>query len=650
MKKMYGIAAIVMAFALLFTACTTPEDDPEAESGTPVTRVTVSAPGSGAVNAAVPELIYVGTPVTYLATVVPANAGDITVTWASANTAIATVADGVVSGVAEGTTAITVTTNGKKADGNPATSTFNVKIEIDPNNIPADLRIFNMANAVEGSTAPKATVSASDFNADGRLVISNKTTTSGWGTTTQQVNGNTFVYLTKPLLPPFTISARVKITSLTAAAGTDNGFFVGAFSDPTVDTQVTPAVTANIIHLAGINTSTNGRRSVYATRGTSTGTADNTATGSTQFTDRTDKEYQFIVSRTDAVYNMNVKDDALAGDPSHAPYPADGAGINRGANSSPTTEIHEELAGDKPLFLGIMISGVDVEISSIVIKQGDDVVYQSPTATATPIPVPQSVTITNAVTANTVNAGASLGMAATVTPADAIQDVTWSIEPANAAVATINADTGAVTGVGVGTVTVYATSVADATKKSTGFVVTVTNVAEVIPNNRSWNFQTLPAGWTDNIDNAQEYNYGQGMTLTGADFRTPGIRIQVGQAAPADSGFSVGALKPNGAPTTGLPAIFARIDEVQGPFTLTLNYGSNNTASRYPSIKIKTSTDADYGAWIDGPASAGANDAASAKMLTYTYTGTDKVTIALGSSGGHPGNIHDVIIAYTGTP
>jgi uncharacterized protein YjdB len=48
---------------------------------------------------------------TLVASIIPANAGDLTVTWTSGNDAVATVADGVVSGVAVGETYVYVTTN-----------------------------------------------------------------------------------------------------------------------------------------------------------------------------------------------------------------------------------------------------------------------------------------------------------------------------------------------------------------------------------------------------------------------------------------------------------------------------------------------------------------------------------------------------------
>lgn len=652
MKKAYGVLVIVMALALLFVACPDPNGGGDDNGGgpiVPVQRVTVAKPGAGTVLPTVPETVYVGTSVTFVATVVPNTVSDTTVTWESGDPEIAAVEDGEVRGLGEGTTTITVTTNGKKADGTAAVFTFDVKVEIDPDNIPVYLRIFNQADAGEGSTADKANVPDSDFNAQGRLLISNKSTTSGWGTETQKVKGNTIVYLTRPLEAPFSISARVKISAMTAGEGTDNGFFVGAFTDPTVDTQVTPATTANIIHLAGVNTATTGRRIVYATR--DSGGTNNSATGTTQFVDRTDKEYLFIVRRTDAVYTMDIKDDAQTGSPSRSPYPVD-----RGANSTPATEIHPELSGEKPLYLGIVISGVDVEISSIVITQGIETIYSSPAATPTPIPPATGVTITNDPAENVVSVSAALGMTATVSPPEAIQDVTWSIEPEAPAIATIDSVTGVVTGVGAGTVQVYATSVSTPTVKSAAFAVTVTLEQEVLQNNRAWDFTRQPTGVTGESTFNWDVYYGQGMTLLGSN-RSSGMMVKVTRADPEDLKdppivLSTGCIQPNGTVPNG----FAQINEVQGPFDITLKYEADadpnpetdppTVVSRYPTIKIKGAADTEYGTGINGTPSTSKRDNQS---FTYSYTGTDTVTVLL-VADVNPGKIHDVIITYTGTP
>jgi hypothetical protein len=156
-----------------------------------------------------------------------------------------------------------------------------------------------------------------------------------------------------------------------------------------------------------------------------------------------------------------------------------------------------------------------------------------------------------------------------------------------------------------------------------------------------WNFQTLPAGWTDgakatdptiisadattpNTDNTKN------MTLLSSTLITPGNRIMnTTGAVPASSvNFSAGYYQP------GTQGDFARVEGVAGPFIITVNYQTSNAPNaRYPSIKIGSTT-------VAGEASSGADDP---KTLTYTYTGTDTVTVIL-TGATNPGNIYDVII------
>lgn len=75
---------------------------------------TINASGSVAVTgvtlSASEEIVEVNSTVTLTATVQPTNASNQNVTWSSSDDAIATVSNGVVTGVAEGTATITVTT------------------------------------------------------------------------------------------------------------------------------------------------------------------------------------------------------------------------------------------------------------------------------------------------------------------------------------------------------------------------------------------------------------------------------------------------------------------------------------------------------------------------------------------------------------
>jgi formylglycine-generating enzyme required for sulfatase activity len=73
----------------------------------------------------------VGDTKTLTATVLPAEATQ-TVTWESSDTSVATVTGGTVKAVGEGTATITVTTVGKKADGEPDTATCEVTVDPEP--------------------------------------------------------------------------------------------------------------------------------------------------------------------------------------------------------------------------------------------------------------------------------------------------------------------------------------------------------------------------------------------------------------------------------------------------------------------------------------------------------------------------------------
>jgi uncharacterized protein YjdB len=625
-KWFYGLTAVLAVMALLAGGCDQPTDESTSqEDGVKVTSVSITG-SEGAVNGLTLNL-YAGTTLNLNATVLPADATNKGVDWASSDTGVATVNKGLITGVAEGTARITVTTQGKKADGNPATNWVNIKVQDDPDNIPLQLRLYNQADPpVEGTTT---TLPA--FTDTKRLIINNVTSTTGWGSNYNQVTGNTVVYLARPLAAPYEISARIKISETHRDPHTDNGVIIAAFTDPKVDTSQAAATGENAILFAGIANATTGRKRIYTSRSSAN---DNSSVSAGEFTAKSvGEEYVFTVTRrgnTDQDgFEMTVVDDSV--DPPVTKL----TGTRDTSDSQTHTKLRDQ--DNTPVYLGFIISGVKAEISSIVIKQGGDLetVFSSPDAEPTPKPTITGVSITN--TETTVNVGAPLQMTAAVTPEGADDWLTWSIDPASDTVATINADTGLLTGVGVGTVTVYATSVADTQIKSTGVTVTVQDVPEVIENNRSWNFQTLPAGWTagsNTTSGAADYYYGQGMTLL-ASTRT--MQVNPTGTAPSGSEFSNGFLQPNGAATNG----YVSIAEVQGPFDITLKYCSNTSADspgRYPSVKFGDA-EATYG---DG--STGTSDP---KTYTASYAGTDKITVLI-LGPVHPGRLYDVIIEYKG--
>jgi len=119
MKKPLTLLISATFMIATFVACNRNNDD----GYTPETPdPTISVIGVS-LNPATASLVVGGEPVTLTATISPANATVQTVTWASSATAIATVENGVVTAVAEGTATITVTT----ADGDfTATSAITV--------------------------------------------------------------------------------------------------------------------------------------------------------------------------------------------------------------------------------------------------------------------------------------------------------------------------------------------------------------------------------------------------------------------------------------------------------------------------------------------------------------------------------------------
>jgi hypothetical protein len=225
----------------------------------------------------------------------------------------------------------------------------------------------------------------------------------------------------------------------------------------------------------------------------------------------------------------------------------------------------------------------------------------------------------------------TITFAAEVAPAQLSQEVTWSVVNGTG---TATISSGMLSATSAGTVTVYAKSVAAGASgqgvDSAGYTVTITPYERIV----WWNFQTVPTGWTDGA------TYSGGSNTTYRDVNNEMDMVFLGSrssqrvitttSAPTGSSFSSGEY------TAGGGGNFATISQVQGPFSITLNYTSNSNGSdRSPAIIIKGST-------YSGETSNNGNDP---KTYTYTYTGTDKVDITLASSTSNaPGRLYDIII------
>jgi hypothetical protein len=226
----------------------------------------------------------------------------------------------------------------------------------------------------------------------------------------------------------------------------------------------------------------------------------------------------------------------------------------------------------------------------------------------------------------TVMATKSITLDAVVTPTSLSQEVAWIVQNGSGT-ADIDSN-GTLTAGAVGTVTVSARA-ADLGVESSAYVVTI------IPYERLawWNFQTLPAGWTNDTNSSSNATYRDvneelDMELLAS---TRSQKINATGNAPASSEFSKGYHQSGGKQD------FAIIKQVQGPFTIILNYGNtNDTSQRRPAIKIGNTT------YDGGELSTSTNDP---KTYSHTYTGTDKVDITLtGGNDGNPGRIYDIII------
>ncbi|GHV82508.1 hypothetical protein AGMMS49991_10660 [Spirochaetia bacterium] len=406
--------------------------------------------------------------------VLPAGA-DQTVTWHSSDETVATAADGVVTAVKAGEANITAKSVGLDgADGSVVTSNA-VKVTVsDP--VPA-LVLYNQGTPAAGtSTAVPAA------NANGRIIIKNENPTAGFsagaaGSGNGGVVDSTIVYWNIPLTETvLSISARVRITSRLAEADGGNnttGVIMGALADPKGD-----------IRFAGFRDSSIGLKRFYYSRANNTNSSSAmTAANSSGYTDN-----QLVVAGVDT--------SSINGDP----IPYDEEFILKTERTSATTytiTLSDGVTGaavaaytrtsgidplllTSPVYIGFIVSGVEVEISQIEIKSGAAVIFSTPATTPTPV-VPQSVQFTAPAAApgegydlEVSRASGTLSLSARVLPAKAPQDITWfSSAPATASVQTLEGASTTITLLSAGTVTITATAKNTSPAVSKGFIVKI---------------------------------------------------------------------------------------------------------------------------------------------------------------------------------
>jgi len=142
----------------------------------------------------------------------------------------------------------------------------------------------------------------------------------------------------------------------------------------------------------------------------------------------------------------------------------------------------------------------------------------------------------------------------------------------------------------------------------------------------SWNFQSQDSGKklvdysTNSTLMSTDITYLDSMTLLGSQ---RSFRWLPSQASPG-GGATAGCIQTGGSTASG--KYFLKVDSVQGPFKITLNYTdtSSSNSGRYVEIFINGSSVKKCGNTSGG----------TVISSTYEYTGTSKVTIQLGCSDG----------------
>ncbi|MDR0708227.1 MAG: Ig-like domain-containing protein [Treponema sp.] len=349
--------------------------------------------------------------------------------------------EGVSASFASETKALTLSKEGGVPDGDywvavaEQSKIESARLKLTVNVVEPQLLIYNEGTPAEGtSTAIPA------LTGDNSYEISNKNADALYGQTWANNTGYTVVYLNTPLTGEMSIRARVKITAnnIGGTSG-NNGVFTGALTDPTVAP----------LKFVGIRNGLNNAQTMYISR---TG-GDNSSSGLN--TSSYDTEFIYEVARTGSGYTLTLYD-------SEAPN----AQVATGTRGSGQNVVTELVSTSSPVYAGFIISGVDVEISNIVIKEGAETVYHTPILVS-------EVTIS---TANPVGADAEydyqtplasfpnggVQLSAAIEPEDADdKSLVWSIDdtPNYANVTT----EGLVSFTGTGTATVRATAVSGAT-------------------------------------------------------------------------------------------------------------------------------------------------------------------------------------------
>ena len=242
--------------------------------------------------------------------------------------------------------------------------------------------------------------------------------------------------------------------------------------------------------------------------------------------------------------------------------------------------------------------------------------------------------------AQAVNRGADFQLVATVEPGNATtRGVTW--RSSNIGVATVDAD-GLVTAHALGTATITVTAVglqADGEPATAEAVITVAATESNLP--LHWDFRneaiTNEQGvlWGGNPQDTNAH-VGNGLVLLGTNRTMDWNRNQNPLAGDRVEGVhrfpaTQGEIRPQGG--TPITSPFARIEGVQGPFDLVLNYNarSDNNQQRW----IIISTDGGATSTDSTPTTNNGEPQSNRQVeFVFRYEGTGVVTITLGADGG----------------
>ena len=267
------------------------------------------------------------------------------------------------------------------------------------------------------------------------------------------VQNATFVHFGTSLSGASSVSARVRISQRYGSGANTGGLIMGMFNSP--DTA------SKDVKFVGIRIGTNGgEMRGYCSRPA----GDNSATALSPVVNAAGWDQEFVLEVT----RTSVTDYTLIISSSE--------GVELGRLTRSATHVVEI----NPAYLGFIVVRADVEISQIIIKEGSETVFSTPSTAPTAI-LPASVEFTTPVSGSgpyaythSISGGNNtIAISAKVLPAGAAQDITWTITGTGAS---LNTTTGgsvmaALTAAGE----VIVTAAAAGTETKAALVLTVTS-------------------------------------------------------------------------------------------------------------------------------------------------------------------------------